>query len=82
MGRGKAIDGLVAQLRATSGFDGVSKGTALAYDHRALSMGVDRAAVVVVSDQPSTHERLAIGKTEMTWRLDVELYIRHNNDVV
>lgn len=82
MGRGNVIDGLVAEIRATNGFEQGNKGTALAYDHRALGSGVDRAAVVVVSGEPSTHERLTIGKTEMTWRLDVELYIRHNNDVV
>ena len=81
MARRNVLDGLVAQLQATSGFTAGSKGTAVAYDHRVLATGQDRAAVVLVDT--FDHERMVIGGyTEMTYRLAVELYVRHNNDVV
>ncbi len=80
MGCNTVIDGLVAQLRLTNGFEQGNTGTALAYDHRALGMGVDRAAIVFALE--GEQERLNIGINQLTHVLDLELYIRHSNDIV
>lgn len=81
MARNNIIDGLVVQLQATNGFDLVSKGTAVAYDHRVLASGVDRAAIVLA--ERFEHSRMVSGgKTETTYDLSVEVYIRHNTTVI
>ena len=80
MSRSGIIQGLVDELQQTNGFDAVSSGTALAYDHRPLGSGVDRAAIVLANRGELA--RLAMGLNEATWHLDVEVYIRHNNDIV
>ena len=80
MSRAGVIAGLVGQIRATSGFEEQSGGTAVAYDHRVLAMGIDRAAIVLAD--AFDHSRMVIGgKTEMTYSLSVELYIRYNTDI-
>ena len=80
MARQNIVDGLVAQLRLTNGFEAGNSGTAVADDHRVLGMGVDRAAIVLANE--GEQERLVMGKNALTHSLDIELYIRHNNDVV
>lgn len=81
MARINVIDGVVEQLRLTNGYEHGNTGTAVAYDYRVLSAGVDRAAIVFAGELQ--HARMVIGgKTEMTYALDVEVYTRHGNDVV
>ena len=81
MARSNVIFGLVEQLRLTSGFEQGNKGTAVAYDHRVLVQGVDRAAIVLADT--FANQRLVIGGlTEITYSLSVHLFVRHNNDVV
>jgi hypothetical protein len=79
MGRGNVIDGLVLQLQQVNGFDAVSSGTALAYDHKVLGMGVDRAAVVLALE--GQQQRMTMGENALTHSIEVGVFIRHNNDV-
>lgn len=81
MSRNNMIDGLVDQLRLTNGFDAVSSGTALAYDHRALTQGVDRAAIVLAGERWE-QQRILMQTYQTDWYLTVEVWIRHNSDVV
>ena len=81
MARNNAIDGLVNQIQLTSGFENQSGGSAVAYDHRVLMMGIDRAAVILANS--FSNQRMVInGKTEIIYELSCELYVRHNNDIV
>ena len=64
-----------------NGFENGNSGTAVAYDHRVLSIGVDRAAVVL-ADRFDNRRMVIGGKTEVTYTLSVEVYIRHNSDVI
>lgn len=81
MARQNVIAGLVGQIQATNGFEAGNKGTAVAYDHRVLVQGVDRAAIVLADT--FEHNRMVIGgKTEIAYALTVHLFVRHNNDVV
>ncbi len=81
MTRRNCIDGIVTQIQATNGFEVGNKGTAVAYDHRVLVGGIDRAAIVLADSFENV--RFTIGaQTEMTYRLSVELFIRHNNNVI
>lgn len=81
MARQNVIAGLVAQIRATSGFGQDSGGTAVAYDHRVLAGGVDRAAIVLADRWENTQIAIS-GKTEIVYDLSVEVYVRHNSDVI
>ena len=80
MSRAGIRDGLVAVLRATSGFTAGDGGTALANDHRALNAGVDRAAIVL-NDRFEQRPLTIGGGNQVDWRFSVEVYIRHNNDI-
>lgn len=81
MGRANVIYGLVARLQGVSGFDADSNGTAVVNDDRVLSMGVDRAAIVManhgegrlVAGRPGN----AAGLIQMGWDLDCQLFVRH-----
>lgn len=81
MGRVNVKDGLAATLRTVNGFDYLSSGTVAIDDHRVLAAGVDRAAIVFTGTGEQARERMG-GKTDMTWNLDLEIWIRENNDVV
>ncbi len=81
MGRRNVADGLAAQLRQASGFDAPSSGTVTVGDHRVLNMGVDRAAVIL-NDRAEQQRMVMGGRNEMQWFFDVQVFIRHNNDVV
>lgn len=80
MSRQAVIDGLVGQIQLTSGFEQGNTGTAVAYDHRVLVQGIDRAAIVLAGE--GEQKRMVMGLNELTHDIEVQLFIRHNNDVI
>ena len=74
------IDGLVAVLQATDGFTETDTGAATADDHRVLTGGIDRAAIVL-SNAFSQTLLSESGITQVSYTLDLGLYIRHTDEV-
>lgn len=81
MARNNVIDGLILELQQVSGFGPDSGGTAIAYDHRVLNSGIDRAAIVL-ADTWKNNGIAIRGKSQIDYSLSIEVYIRHNTDVV
>ena len=80
MSRRNLIDGLVTSLRSASGFSNAEGGTVVAYDHRVLSTGVARAAIVLASRADLSDMAIKIQRRDHY--LTVQVLVRHANDVV
>ena len=80
MARKNVVDGLAETLKTCNGFDAVSTGTVSVYSHYALTKGVDRAAIIVNNRFEQVPLTIG-GRWEVSYDIDVELYIRHNNNI-
>ncbi len=81
MGRSEVSDALLAQLKTVNGFDDGSSGRAESHSESCLNEGIDRA--VIVYNDHFEQRPAAIGRLmEVDWYFKVEMWIRHNNDIV
>ena len=81
MSRRGAAEALAAVITLAPGFTADSTGAVAIGDHRVLNTGVDRAAVIGNDNYRSAPDEFG-NEWGMVWNFAVEVYIRHNNDVV